>query len=107
MKEAERLIGDVRYRQSQGTRLKQAMIRVDQFNQIVATTLATNKTQVPIPDWTVDYASLDDRWYDLEKCGYTDALSYIWGVLDSIGRAKEMPSLAVKRFLRRIIRIVK
>lgn len=107
MKEADRLIRDARYRQSQGSRLKQSMIRVDQFNQIVLSTLATNKTQVPIPDWTVDYASLDDRWYDLEKCGYTDALSYIWGVLDSIGHGKDIPSLSFKRFLRRIVRIVK
>ena len=99
MEEAHRLITDEAYRKRQGERLKNAMITPEQFNRLVADSINTNKTQVPLEPFDMDYSLLDDRWYALEEAGYVDTLSYLWGVLGKKRVWRYMPMAAVKKYL--------
>jgi hypothetical protein len=99
MEEAHRLVSDEAYRKRQGERLKHAMITPEQFNGLVADSLNTNQTQVPLQPFDVNYSLLDDRWYALEKAGYVDTLSYLWGVLGKKYCWRHMPMVAVKKYL--------
>lgn len=81
MQEADRLITNAEYRHKQGRRLNSAIISPAQFEQLVADTLTTNQTQREINAYSMDYRGLDDRWYYLEKAGYTHTLSYLYGIL--------------------------
>lgn len=97
MREADRLITDVKYRKSQGERLQKAMMQHEQFNKLALDTLETNKTQLPINDYPIDYKGLDDRWYYLEKAGYVNILPYIYGTLGKNDCLKYAPSLFFKK----------
>lgn len=99
MEEAHRLVSDEAYRKRQGERLKHTMITPEQFNGLVADSLNTNQTQVPLEPFDVNYSLLDDRWYSLEKAGYVDTLSYLWGVLGKKYCWRHMPMVAVKKYL--------
>ena len=99
MEEAHRLITDEEYRRRQGERLKKAMITPEQFNKLIADTLATNISQVPLEPFDMDYLLLDDRWYALEKSGYVDTMSYLWGVLGKKYIWRHMPTVAIKKYL--------
>lgn len=82
LNEADRLISDRNYRKEQGERLRKAMITPDQFNDLVIKTLESNKTQLEIKTYSIDYKKeLDNRWLELEIQGYTNAKSYILGTL--------------------------
>lgn len=102
MLEADRLITDLEYRCSQGERLRKAMMQHEQFNKLVVDTLETNKTQLPISDYPIDYKSLDDRWYYLEKAGYVNTLPYIYGTLGKTDCFKYAPMLFFKKNLMRL-----
>lgn len=102
MHEADRLITDLTYRRSQGERLQKAMMQHDQFNKLVVDTLETNKTQLPINDYAIDYQGLDDRWYYLEKAGYVNTLPYIYGTLGKTDCLKYAPCLFIKKNLMRL-----
>lgn len=102
MKEADRLITDLEYRKSQGDRLQKAMMQHEQFNKLVLDTLETNKTQLPINDFPIDYKGLDDRWYYLEKEGYVNTLPYIYGTLGKIDCLKYAPCLFLKKNIARL-----
>lgn len=99
MQEAEKLIKDATYRKQQGERLKNAMITIPQFNQLVADTLFTNKTQIPLEPFTMDYKQLDDRWFALEKAGYISSLSYLYGLLGKKLCIRYAPKLFIKKQL--------
>jgi len=101
IKEAERLIATPSYRESQGQRLYNAMIKPDQFNAIVAKTLETNQSQFPITEENIDYDSLDDRWYYLEKGGFRHAMPYVYGLLGPKDCLKYAPSVFFKKNLNR------
>ena len=107
MQEADRLISDLEYRHSQGERLRKAMMQHEQFNKLVLDTLETNKTQLPICDYSIDYKGLDNRWYYLEKTGYINTLPYIYGTLGRIDCLKYAPRLFVKKHFGRIKRKLK
>ena len=102
MNEADRLISDQSYRIGQGERLKNAMMQKDQFNDLVTRTLNSNETQMPVCDYSIDYKSLDDRWYYMEKAGYTDALQLICGKLGTKAGLRYAPMLLLKYKWRRI-----
>lgn len=102
MLEADRLITDLEYRCSQGERLRKAMMQHEQFNKLVVDTLETNKTQLPINDYPIDYKGLDDRWYYLEKAGYVNTLPYIYGTLGKNDCLKYAPTLFFKKNLARV-----
>ena len=102
MKEADRLISDLEYRHSQGERLRQAMMQHEQFNKLVLETLKTNRTQLPIREYAIDYQSLDDRWYYMEKAGYIDSMSYIYGTLRDADCLRYAPVLFLKKNYERI-----
>lgn len=99
MEEAHRLISDEKYRKRQGERLKNAMITPEQFNGLVADTLNTNKTQVALEPFDMDYSLLDDRWFALEKAGFVDITSYLWSVLGKKYVWRFMPMFAIKKYL--------
>ena len=102
MQEADRLITDLKYRQSQGERLQKSMIQHEQFNKLVLDTLETNQPQLPINDYYIDYQVIDDRWFYLEKAGYTNTLPYIYGTLGKIDCLKYAPRLFLKKNIGRL-----
>lgn len=104
MEEANRLITDKEYRKRQGERLKSAMITPEQFNKLVADTLATNISQVPLEPFDVNYPLLDDRWFALEKAGYVDTFSYLWGLLGKDYIRRHMPSVFIKKQLNTVLK---
>lgn len=103
MQEAERLIKDATYRNQQGLRLKNAMVTIPQFNQLVTDTLFTNKTQMPLEPFVMDYKQLDDRWFALEKAGYMNSMSYLYGLLGVKKCLVYAPILFVKKHVNRLI----
>lgn len=107
MQEADRLITDFDYRKSQGLRLQKAMMQREQFNKLVLYTLETDKTQLPINEYAIDYKGLDNRWYYLEKEGYINTLPYIYGTLGGIDWLKYAPSLFVKKNWKRLMKKIK
>ena len=102
-KEAERLITSPDYRKKQGERLKKAMMNREQFNELVVKTLDTNQSQLPINSFVIDYTGLDDRWYYLEKAGYTHALPYIYSLLGARNCIKYAPSVFIKKNINRFV----
>lgn len=107
LQEADRLITDLEYRKAQGERMQKAMMQHEQFNKLVLDTLETNKTQLPINDYPIDYKGLDDRWYYLEKAGYTNAMPYIYGTLGKKDCFKYAPCLFLKKNFTRVINKLK
>ena len=103
MTEAERLIGDASYRRSQGEKLYDAMLKPAQFNDIVQKTLETNQSQFSISEYDIDYDSLDDRWYYLEKGGFRHTMSYVYGLLGPWDCLKYAPSIFIKKNINRFI----
>lgn len=103
MVEAEKLIHDIEYRKKQGERLQKAMIGVEQFNEMVRKTLETNKTQIPLKPFDMNYQLLDDRWFALEKAGYIDSMNYIYGLLGVKNCIMYAPVLFLKKQINKII----
>lgn len=97
MQEADRLITNADYRKQQGERIKHAMISPEQFNTALEQTLETNCSQFPVETKVVDYAHLDDRWYELEKCGFSNTLSYVYGKMGKTNCKKYVPTLYYKK----------
>ena len=97
MKEADRLIINADYRKQQGDRIKHAMISLEQFNTALEQTLETNCSQFPVETKVVDYAHLDNRWYELEKCGFSNTLSYVYGKMGKKNCKKYVPTLYYKK----------
>lgn len=107
MEEARRLITDEAYRKRQGERLKNAMITPERFNKLVADTLSTNNSQVPLAPFDVNYSLLDDRWYALEKLGCVDMMSYIWGLLGKKYIRRSIPSVFIKKHVNTVLKRLK
>lgn len=106
MQEAEKLIKDTAYRKQQGKRLQSAMVSILQFNKLVADTLSTNKTQMPLEPFEMDYKQLDDRWFALEKAGYISSLSYLFGLLGKKDCLRFAPKIFVKKYLNTLINLL-
>lgn len=106
MREAEKLIKDAAYRKQQGERLQSAMITISQFNKLVADTLFSNKTQIPLEPFEMDYKQLDDRWFALEKAGYISSLSYLYSLLEKKNTIRFAPKLFIKKQLNTLINIL-
>lgn len=106
VQEAIRLIRDMEYRKKQGERLQKAMITIPQFNKLVADTLATNETQIPLQPYQFDYQQLDDRWFALEKAGYISSMSYLYGLLGKKDCLRFAPKLFIKKHLNTLINIL-
>ena len=101
MQEADRLIKEAGYRKERGRHLKEAMMQPQQFNQVVLDTLTSDKTQFPLDAYPVDYASLDDRWFYLEKAGYLSTLPYLYGKIGWRNCLLTAPSIFFKKNLSR------
>lgn len=101
--EAGRLIDDASYRKSQGEKLYDAILKPSQFNDIVRKTLETNQSQFSISEYEIDYDSLDDRWYFLEKGGFRHTMSYVYGLLGAWDCLKYAPSIFFKKNFNRFI----
>ena len=101
--EAEKLILNVDYREKRGRRLKSAMMQRDQFNRLVIKTLSSNLSQLPIAEYHIDYEELDNRWYYLERAGYTHSFSFIYSVLGFKDSLFYAPEICLKKFFRRFL----
>ena len=106
MHEADRLINDVNYRNAQGKRLQKAMIQPEQFNKALERLLSTNESPFPVETKYVDYKLLDDRWFALEKAGYLNTMSYLWGLLGKWNCFKYAPTLYFKKQIQTIKNIL-
>ena len=106
MEEAHRLITDVDYRKKQGERLKKAMITPEQFNKLVADSLQTNVTQVPLEAFEVNYPLLDDRWLALEKTNSVDTMSYLYGILGKKCSWRFIPLVVIKKRLNTLLKSI-
>jgi len=104
MHEADSLITDKAYRQQQGERLQRAMMQHEQFNKLVLDTLETNKTQMPIHDYVIDYEGLDNRWFYLEKAGYINSIPYIYSTLGASDCLKYASTIFFKKNWNRFIK---
>lgn len=103
MEEAEKLVNDKDYRANQGSRLKQAMITESQFNQLVKSSLETNRTVISLKPYSVDYGCLNERWFALEKNGYINSLPYILGLLGKYRCLLFAPGVFFKKFYNRFM----
>ena len=97
MQEADRLITNAEYRKQQGDRIKHAMISQEKFNSALEQTLESNRSQFPVETKIVDYVHLDERWYELEKCGFSNTLSYVYGKMRKKNCKKYVPTLYYKK----------
>jgi hypothetical protein len=73
---------------------------------LVADTLSTNETQIPLQPYQFDYQQLDDRWFALEKAGYISSLSYLYGLLGKKECLRFAPKLFIKKHLNTLINIL-
>lgn len=103
LSEAEKLILDDVYREKQGQRLKSAMMQPEQFNRLVNKTLLSNKTQLPIEEYFIDYRELDNRWYHLERAGYIHTLPYLYSLLGAKDCLRYAPGIFFKKNLNRLL----
>lgn len=103
--EADKLIKDKAYRIKQGERIRRAMITKDQFNDLVKRSLETNVSQIPLETIDVNYKVLDDRWFDLEKKGFINSMSYLYSLLGRKCCLFAFP-LFVKKNLNRILNVL-
>ena len=102
MQEAKRLIESQAYRNKQGERLKQVMLKENQFNDLVKETLDSCLSKIHINFRSISYSLLDNRWFELEKLHYTDSLAYIYGILGKKLCWRKVPTLPIKKYLRLI-----
>ena len=101
--EADKLISDAEYRRQQGERLKHCMMQPAQFDELVNKTLRSNLTQLPIETRRINYRLLDQRWFLLEKSGFTDAAAYIYSLLGKKMCLRYTPHLFFKKNIYRFI----
>ena len=97
MAEAEKLVHNPNYRKKQGERLHKAMVSPEQFNQMVAQAIDTNKTPIPLKPYYFDYNVLDDRWFELEKMGHIRVAPFILGLLGKRNSLKYVPLLFMRK----------
>lgn len=107
MREADRLITDEAYRQQQGERLQRAMMQHEQFNKLVLKTLETNKTQMPICEYPINYEGLDNRWYYMEKAGYVNSRLFLYGKLGAFDCLRYAPKIFFKKNWHRFAKKIK
>lgn len=103
LQEADRLITDAAYRKQQGERLQKAMIRKDQFDAALAQIIHTNTSPYPCEPNEVDYTLLDERWYELERCGFTNTLAYVYSVFGKKNVLKYFPTIYIKKQIQTIM----
>lgn len=103
LQEADRLIKDRDYREKSGLRLKEAMMQPRQFDQVVLDALTSEVTRFPLDMYPVDYSSLDDRWYYLEKAGYISTLPYFYSLLGWRNCLLTAPSIFLKKNIDRLL----
>ena len=103
LQEADWLITDAKYRKSQGERLKKAMITKEQFDYALAQIINTNTSPYPCEPNEVDYSLLDERWYELERCGFTDTMAYVYSILGKKNVLKYVPTMYIKKQIRTIM----
>ena len=97
MQEADRLIKDAKHRKAQGERIQKSMIQPEQFDKALIQLLDTNESPFPIETKYVNYELIDDRWYELERCGLTNTLSYVCNLLSKANSLHRVPTLFVKK----------
>ena len=107
MCEADKLITDAAYRKQQGERIQAAMIQPEQFDAAVAQILMSNSTSYQVKNIKVDYKQIDKRWYESERCGLNNTLSYVITLLNKNNLLKRVPSLYIKKQIRTLKNLFK
>lgn len=102
--EAERLLNDRNFRRNQGMRLKKAMMNESQFNQLVNTTLVSDKSQMPLGIYQINHSYLTKRWLKSRDERVSDIGEYIYSIIGAKDCIRSIPSLFIKKNLNRIFR---
>lgn len=97
MQEADKLIKDAQYRKAQGERIQKSMIQPEQFDKALMQIIDKNESLFPVETKDVDYKLIDDRWYEMERCGLTSTLPYVISLLKECNSLKRVPSLYWKK----------
>lgn len=107
MQEADRLIKDVQYRMAQGERIQKSMIQPEQFDKALMQIIDKNESPFPVETKHVDYKQIDDRWYEQERLGFTNAMPYVYSLLGDKRCAIKVPTLFFKKQLLTIKNILR
>lgn len=97
MQEADKLINDAKYRKAQGERIQKAMIQPEQFDKALIQLLETNKSPFPVEIRDVNHRLIEERWYELEKHGFTSNWSYVCSRIDRKDILRHIPTLYFKK----------
>ncbi len=97
--EAKRLIGDVDYRKKQGKRLYDALIKKEQFDDLLIKTITSNKTQLPIQPYTIHYDNITNWWMEIEKRGFSGLVPYLYGILKQERLLYLVPKMVVDHYV--------
>lgn len=79
--EAERLIQDEVYRIKKGEELYEAIIKPEEFDDLLMRTIRSNETQIPLRFYAIQYDALVEWWLMIDKSGVLDGLGYCYGLL--------------------------
>ena len=79
------------------------MITKEQFDYALAQIINTNTSPYPCEPNEVDYSLLDERWYELERCGFTDTMAYVYSILGKKNVLKYVPTMYIKKQIRTIM----
>ena len=79
--EAEKLINDREYRTKRGEELYNAIIKPEEFDDLLMRTIRSNETQIPLRFYAIQYDALVEWWLMIDKSGVLDGLGYCYGLL--------------------------
>ena len=105
--EAGKLINDEEYRKKRGDELYKAIIKPEEYDELLVRTITSNETQVPLRFYSIQYNALVEWWLMIDHSGMLDGLGYCYGLLKkyhSLNRV--ILKYQIRRAIRKIRRIV-
>lgn len=105
--EAGKLINDEEYRKKRGDELYKAIIKPEEFDELLVRTITSNEMQVPLRFYSIQYNALVEWWLMIDHSGMLDGLGYCYGLLKkyhSLNRV--ILKYQIRRAIRKIRRIV-
>ena len=99
--EAKKLISNEQYRKTQGEKLYSAIIKKEQFLDLLNNTLLTNRSEIEFK--SVDNSFILQRWLWLEDFGYTNSQSYLCEVLNNKEIRKLFPFLWLRKSIKKLL----
>lgn len=96
--EAKKLIESSDYRKAKGAALQKAMITEEQFNTLLIKTIESNKTQVAIRPYSIQYDNITAWWMEIEQRGFSHLVPYLYGLLKKEGLLGVVPKMRLEHF---------